>query len=466
MAWHDTLLDASYRGVPLQLVADDLDARRALAAHGMPYRDGDTVEDLGREARRWQLKAVVYGDAYEAALQALLAALDTPGAAPFVHPVYGPLTVVAESWKVTHQADRPDYAEVALVLVESSEDPAFFQRVFATAEGAMASAAASGPGWQDQVRDLFARVDSLVAQVQGYLGGGWVGLAERLLGLPGIGVRLGQLRSQTLGVLSGLAALAGQDAPAFDPLGAPARVPVAVRDAVAGTVPTATVVAVDGTPSDALDVHGLLTAAMLPLRIPGDDELPPVAVRAWATILDAARRSDTPVLAGSDAVGTPVDVPMGYPADDALTANALGLVLLGVTEQAMALASAVGTVLDAERQALTLTPPDIERLTNQARALIEGAIILHRRLLSVEPARQAIEPLRNVAALLQAGARMVILARPPLTARVVETDTCLRLLAHRWYGDHRRAVELLRLNPQLRAPYAIARGEVLRAYAA
>lgn len=201
MAWHDTLLDASYRGVPLQLVADDLDARRALAAHGMPYRDGDTVEDLGREARRWQLKAVVYGDAYEAALQALLAALDTPGAAPFVHPVYGPLTVVAESWKVTHQADRPDYAEVALVLVESSEDPAFFQRVFATAEGAMASAAASGPGWQDQVRDLFARVDSLVAQVQGYLGAGLrrAGRRRCVRGRRGIlRVRRG-LRNQFLG---------------------------------------------------------------------------------------------------------------------------------------------------------------------------------------------------------------------------------------------------------------------------
>lgn len=59
----------------------------------------------------------------------------------------------------------------------------------------------------------------------------------------------------------------------------------------------------------------------------------------------------------------------------------------------------------------------------------------------------------------------MILAKPPLLTRTVVSDTCLRALAHQWYGDHRRALELWRLNPQLRAPHAIVRGEVLRAYA-
>jgi len=59
----------------------------------------------------------------------------------------------------------------------------------------------------------------------------------------------------------------------------------------------------------------------------------------------------------------------------------------------------------------------------------------------------------------------VILQRPPLLSRTVESTSSLRLLAHRWYGDNSRALELLRLNPTLRTPYGIATGTVMRAYA-
>ncbi|HID7877459.1 TPA: DNA circularization protein, partial [Pseudomonas aeruginosa] len=93
-----------------------------------------------------------------------------------------------------------------------------------------------------------------------------------------------------------------------------------------------------------------------------------------------------------------------------------------------------------------------------------AAILLHRRLYGVEEARPIIEGLRNTSALLQARARRVILMAPPLIERTVETPASLRLLAYRWYGDHTRASELLRLNPGLRTPYNIEAGEVLRAY--
>ena len=70
-----------------------------------------------------------------------------------------------------------------------------------------------------------------------------------------------------------------------------------------------------------------------------------------------------------------------------------------------------------------------------------------------------------LAGLIQARARQVILQRPPMINRAVESATSLRLLAFRWYGDHARASELLRLNPRLRSPFMISSGEVLRAYA-
>ena len=99
------------------------------------------------------------------------------------------------------------------------------------------------------------------------------------------------------------------------------------------------------------------------------------------------------------------------------------------------------------------------------RSLVQGAILLHRRLYDVETSRPVIEALRNTAALIQARARQVILLSPPMIEREVESPASLRLLAHRWYGDHSRALELIRLNPDLKTPHNIPAGKVLRAYA-
>lgn len=108
---------------------------------------------------------------------------------------------------------------------------------------------------------------------------------------------------------------------------------------------------------------------------------------------------------------------------------------------------------------------ELEGLVNLVRSLVQSAILLQRRLYDVETSRPIIEALRNTAALIQARARQVILQSPPMVERRVETPASLRLLAHRWYGDHSRALELIRLNPDLKTPHNIPVGKVLRAYA-
>lgn len=464
MSWKNDLLDASYREVPFQVLGDGLDVRRALARHGMPYRDGDTVEDLGREARRFELRAVFFGEDYERGLQALLDALNTPGSAPLVHPVYGHLTVMAERWQVRHQAERPDYAEVALSLVEDTPDPAFFKRVFQPAEGAAAAAIDSGPDWRDRVRDLLARVSSLDAEVQTWLGGGYVNVVEQVLGLPGVNLRLMQLRQQVRGVLVGLADVAHAQVPSSDPLAAPERVPVDVRALVDGSMPRRDPVP-GSTQTPPIDTARLVRGAGVPGQVPGASSLPSVVVRAWAVVLDSAHRGESPRLhVDGDANSGTLVVPDGFPAT-AVEAQGWALSSVAVTGQALAMANAVAEVLTAQRLAPTLTPAEVERMLGQARSLLEAAILWHRRLYDVEQARDVIEPLRNVAALLQAAARQVIVMRPPLMEREVTTDGCLRLLAFRWYGDQARAPELLRLNPQIHEPYDIEVGEVLHAYA-
>lgn len=444
MSWSQTLLDASFRGVTFDVQAEDLEGERAFAQHGVPYRNGDELEDLGRGARQFPMRAVLWGDDYETALQALLRALDAAGPGELIHPIYGSLTVLAARWKVSHQSEPRDYAAIDLLFLEHSAGAPFFERTFTPTEGGTEVAAENdGPGWQAGVRDLFGRIDSLMALVQQYLGGGWVGLLEQLIGLPGIALRLSQLRSQILGVVSSLAAMANNPLAIFDPLVAFARTPGEIRDAIRSSAPSG--------------ASRLLARDSVPATLPGGDAMPVEVARAGNALMDSARRDQA---IDPEAMAIPDGLP-----DDPLAASAWALSALVVTELALARAGEVAAVLEDDAQTVAMSPDDLERLVAIPRTLIEGAILFQRRLFTVEQARRVIEPLRNIAALLQARARRVIVRRPPLIERDVASRACLRLLAHRWYGDHRRAGELLRLNPALREPNALEAGDVLRGYA-
>ncbi|WP_160286825.1 DNA circularization protein [Pseudomonas knackmussii] len=439
MSWSETLLDASYRGIPLNVVDENLQAQRALSEHGSPYRNGDSVDDLGRGARRFPMRVVLFGVNYEIELQNLLKALDTSGDGELIHPIYGSVTVVAASWEVGHSAERPDSAQVSIQFVESLPDQPFFAREIAFVDVGLV-AADDGPTWQDGIFDLFGRIDSLVSDIQTWIGGGWVGLLEQTLGLPGIGLRLQQLRSQILGVVTAVDEMANSTSSAFDPLADLARTPTEIRGAIQTSTPS--------------DSASLLSRSGVPAAMPGASSLPADASRAAATLLASARQGVDP-----DESLLPSSMP-----SDPVAENAFGLVVLVITELALAHAQAVAVIIEAEAETPTLSPDDLESLANLARSLAQASILLHRRLYDVETARPIIEGLRNTSALLQARARRVILMAPPLVERTVQTPASLRLLAHRWYGDHTRAAELLRLNPGLQTPYSIEAGEVLRAY--
>ncbi|MBA6098954.1 DNA circularization N-terminal domain-containing protein [Pseudomonas juntendi] len=440
MSWEDDLLDCSYRGIPMEIMAEDLEAQRSLAQHGVPYKDGEDVEDLGRDARVFNMRAVVFGPNYLFELKLILGALDTIGPGELIHPIYGSVTVVSGGYKVSHRAERPDYAEVELRFLEKSETYTFFQRDLVWTETGSAYIEDERT-WQDGVFDLIGRVDSLVAEVQGWIGGGWTGLMEKALGLPGITLRLQQMRSQILGVVSGVQSMAKSSGSAFDPITDLFRTPTEIRSSVEAS-----------TPSTAAD---LLSRTGMPSSMPGGDGLPVSVAKVGAAFLVAARQGDEP----SDE-GLPSSIPT-----DPVEATAFALVVLVVTEMALNYASAISVAIENDAEDLTLSPSELERLANLARSLLQAAILLHRRLYGVEDALPVIEGLRTTAALIQARARQLVLQRPPLITRSIESATSLRLLAHRWYGDNSRAAELLRLNPELRSPYNLPPGTVIQAYA-
>ncbi|HDR1430107.1 TPA: phage morphogenesis protein, partial [Pasteurella multocida] len=75
------------------------------------------------------------------------------------------------------------------------------------------------------------------------------------------------------------------------------------------------------------------------------------------------------------------------------------------------------------------------------------------------------ERLRNQGKKITKLALSAINRKPPLVIRTVEINGTLQQVAHEFYGDYRRANELLRLNPQIRYPNFITKGEVLNSYA-
>lgn len=427
MSWAETLLDASFRGVPLYITTEFLEKTRELAQQCTPAKDESFVVNLGNAPRKFEVTAVLFGNNYEDELRNLLVALDTLEPGELVHPIYGSVNVVAQKWRVLHDGNKPNFVTLTLNFVETTTDTPFFL--------------ADEDTWQDGLYDVLGRIDSLVAEIQSWISGGWVGLLEKALGLPGIGLRLRQMRSQILGVVSGVSSMAGNVAGAFDPLTDLLRTPIEIRAAILASTPK--------------NLRGLLARTAIPATLPGASSVVADVARVSAELLSIARVGGTP-----DADSLPTTMP-----SDPVAASAYGLLVLLSTELALSHAQAVGAVLEAETQSPTLSPDEVEGLANLSRALIQTAILLHRRLYEVEEALPTIEALRTLAALIQRRAQQVILLSPPLVERTLESPASLHLLAHRWYQDHSRASELLRLNPNLKTPHNIAAGTVVRAYA-
>lgn len=132
--------------------------------------------------------------------------------------------------------------------------------------------------------------------------------------------------------------------------------------------------------------------------------------------------------------------------------------------KATLLADGAVNVLAVEADLPSLSPAEIEAIANHARAALDVAIELARAAYPAADLAAVISPLRDTALAVQDAARAVIEARPPLIDRSVESPACLRLLAHFWYGDHARAIELQRLN-SLARPNDLEQGMVLHAYA-
>jgi prophage DNA circulation protein len=125
MTWTDQYLDASFRGVPFNVPRHRRQLGRRLDVHQYALRETPWPEDLGREARRFSITAVILGADYFADRDRLIAAIeDVPGPGQLVHPYLGTKTVTCLGGSVEESQDRGGMATFDLEFVEAGENAA------------------------------------------------------------------------------------------------------------------------------------------------------------------------------------------------------------------------------------------------------------------------------------------------------------------------------------------------------
>ena len=453
MSWQDTLLDASYKGVAFEATGDTLRGVHALAEHSYPFVDGSDIEDTGCEALEFNLTAVLYGDDYEARLQRLLKVLREHGSGELVHPIYGsvPDTVVAD-FEVRHSEDSPDYAEINISFKQSVAAAPFFGRELALALADEADWVADLAAFQG-----FAVLEKALGKIRTQQHR-WNNFHAAVLNV------VGRLYGQVNGVFSGSLNLLNSPRVLLTEL-------KGVFGALAGMHRTA-----ESSLSGWRDLAGgTKTAAAVPWQYRQGLDNGATPARSQAALPDVAALTAAIAIVGSTALAKELadifaaeqDEPELTPAEisrlladvraqlnSALAANRLAVMMLAASaEQAEQLAALLLSLYQDN-------PPDPEQLYRQ---------LEQHRLLPQQPylegSAELADSVRTLAHTLQKQAQALINLHPPLVQKVVPTDSSLHLLAFRWYGDHSRQAELLRLNPGIVHPNFIARGTVLNAYA-
>ena len=409
MAWEQTLLECSFRGVVFDVVGTRDTVSRAVSVAEYPYLDGGEVSDLGAHPARFALQAVWFGDDYEEQLRAALAVFNTAGTGELIHPVWGSIKKAQfVGGEIVHEATAPDSATMMLQFVESVDEKVFFH----PDNAAQVQETVGRPG-DNAVDASTDAVEDVVATVRD---------ANPL-------ETLDTLRQAMLGPLLALTTeVQGVIASGLDVLDYPRAW---ARDIASLS-------------------NGALAIANFPDRLKSE----------WDAITGVFKGIKT---------GWGWKQSTGYsPWQTGSTpseAQAAGVIQAHMSvAMATAQAEATAAVLAAEAESPSLSPLEIEALANDTRAELDEAMEAVRAVLPLEQARTIVEPLKDQALAVQDAAQAIIEARPPLVTRTLTAPGNLRLVAHRLYGDHTRAPELWRLN-QLRRPNSLQPGDTLHAYA-
>ncbi|MCF7963969.1 MAG: DNA circularization N-terminal domain-containing protein [Methylobacter tundripaludum] len=445
MAWEFDLLDATWRGIKFDSIAIDDAFDHDLAQHKFPYQDGAEIENMGRNPRTASITAFFWtqkdGDDYELRLQRFLDALADPSPGEFVHPVFGIWPqALAQRGSVRHEAEKPDQATVTFDLIESQVNQPLFQertpqqKAEAISQRAQAARTASG----STLSHLIAKVRQLNPLSQ-----------------------LTALRQALLGPLFQLKALAGGIMTAgLDVINYPASLMNDIASLAGGVANlggfTSSTVLGDyrSAVSRLTQAFGLTNNTVV--SYDSDGHAVPTATMAGTNPTQPVPHIDA---------RQPTQTQTVYAVDLHMCIERVATIADAAAEALYLAASDMTAGNSANLHPEdSLSPADVETIVNFARAEIDVVIQLARVLHDADHAQAIIEPLKDTALALQEAAEALVVLRPPLITRAVDAEMPLRLLAHHWYGDHTRAVELQRLNG-LRNPNFLTAHQALLTYA-
>lgn len=118
----DTLLPASFRGVPFQVIDTESEFGRRNQTHEYPLRNVPHTEDLGRSARRNKIDAFLIGDDHKEQAEKLAEAIEQEGSGTLIHPFLGELNVnIAGPVTISDSANNRRMSTVSFLFVEAGE---------------------------------------------------------------------------------------------------------------------------------------------------------------------------------------------------------------------------------------------------------------------------------------------------------------------------------------------------------
>jgi prophage DNA circulation protein len=119
LSWKTKYRQAKYRNVRFFVEATDTSGGRRLERHEFPKRDEPYVEDMGRKARTFNVEAYILGDDYFVGRNALIAAVEREGSGLLVHPYFGILNVLCNSYRVSESRRNGRMCVVSLSFEEA-----------------------------------------------------------------------------------------------------------------------------------------------------------------------------------------------------------------------------------------------------------------------------------------------------------------------------------------------------------
>jgi len=115
------LKPASFRGVPFVVQEGTSHFGRRNQIHEYPYRDTPWVEDLGRQARAFEVKGFLVGDDVISQRQAMIDAAERKGDGELVHPTLGKKKVALIDFMTREVWDRGRVVELTFRFIEQGQ---------------------------------------------------------------------------------------------------------------------------------------------------------------------------------------------------------------------------------------------------------------------------------------------------------------------------------------------------------